>query len=212
MKDRNDAYNQVMKLRDEYDFRMSELSNQLKILSKQHLFNMKEYLQYRRDSKQLIVNLKLQTLKSKSDKMKTERNCKKAIKKTLYESKKFEQKLGNETQTVLNSFRRQTMEKDCQIQMMREQLKENKDSFMYKLSNMKEKLATLHKKNKNISKQRQYDKDGFASDIKQLRIKMKNLDSWITMESAAGEMSLTLRNQVEQMQKRIDELTASIDK
>lgn len=211
-KDRTEAYDQLMKLRDEYDSQMDELSTQLQILSKQHLYNMKEYLQFRRDSKQLILNLKLQSFKNKSEKSQIERECAKTVERAVYESKKFQRKMGDETQNIVHEYRRQNMEKDCQIQMMNEQLKENKDTFIYRLNQMKNKLSLLTKRNYQLTKQRKYEKQGFNNDIKQLKMKMKKLDEWITMESAAGILSQNLKNQIDQVQSRLEQLTRSVQK
>ena len=63
------------KLRKEYNDKFEKLQNEISELSQQHLYNLKEYLNYRRNTKQEIHDLKMSVFDIKHEKNRIKQKC-----------------------------------------------------------------------------------------------------------------------------------------
>merc|ERR1712154_165851 len=75
MNDRNKAQETLTMLRNEHNAKFESLQKEIERLSREHLYNLKEYLVYRRNAKQEIEDLQMNFLQMKPQNNKIKQKC-----------------------------------------------------------------------------------------------------------------------------------------
>merc|ERR1712130_720635 len=104
MNDRNKAQETLTVLRNENNAKFESLQKEIERLSREHLYNLKEYLVYRRNTKQEIEDLQMNFLQMKHQNNKIKQKCNHKLDKIKSNTNKIKKKLKNSSNKKINKL------------------------------------------------------------------------------------------------------------
>lgn len=211
MNDRNKAFESLENLRNEYNEKFKNLQNEICDLSQQHLYNLKEYLNYKRNTKQEIEKLKFNFLEMKQEKNKIKSKYENKFENVKKTRNKMEKKLKKESTKIINGFRMETMRKHQELNNVKDELLSLTKSYQFDMKNLKTKLNKTKRKNKKLNQINKCHKIGIKTDIHSLKQRLNKLQKsmnnlCIDNNSENTQYHISLQNEINKVKNRLLEL------
>eukprot|EP01083_Nonionella_stella_P179173 635401_1 len=207
--DRNKAHRSLEILRNEYNAKFESLQSKMTDLSKQHLFNLKEYLNYRRNAKQEIHDLQssLLHIKQENDQMKNKYDNK--VDHMVSNTNKIEKELKKKSNKLIHGFRVETMQKHEELNNVKDELMTLTKSYQFDMKNLKSKLNATKKKNKKLNQINKCQKIGIQTDVGNLKKRLNKLQKAInnlSVQNVNDAHHMALQKEIDKVKKTLMEI------
>eukprot|EP00484_Ammonia_sp_Unknown_P018945 CAMPEP_0197025942 /NCGR_PEP_ID=MMETSP1384-20130603/6129_1 /TAXON_ID=29189 /ORGANISM="Ammonia sp." /LENGTH=438 /DNA_ID=CAMNT_0042454533 /DNA_START=48 /DNA_END=1364 /DNA_ORIENTATION=- len=210
IKDRNKAYESLDAFRSEYDEKFKSLQTEISDLSQQHLFHLKEYLNYRRKSKQEIHELKVTAFKLQYENDRLARKYSHKSKHVAVSKKKMEKEVKKESSRIIHGFRMETMKKHEELNNVKDELNTLTKSYQFDVANLRQKLSATRKRNKRLNEINKCQKMGIQTDVENVKQRLKKLQKTLDQleleEGSKNSMQLALQHEINKIQSKLFEL------
>lgn len=215
MNDRNKTYQDLDKLRKEYNDKFEKLQNEISQLSQQHLYNLKEYLNYRRNTKQEIHDLKMNVFSTNSEKNRIKEKYNDRVEEIKVNTKKIKKNIKKESNKLINGLRMETMRKHEELNNVKDELKTLTKSYQFDVKNLKSKLNATKRKNKKLNQINKCQKIGIKTDIDQLKQRLgklqKSINNFTFENSNHNKYQISLQNEINKIKNNLLELAKSTE-
>ena len=208
--DKNECYIEINKIKSEYNDKFSSLQNEIKKLNDINIYNIKEYLKYKRQSNHLIYNLKNEYYKSNKIINELKNNYKENIKNIKKKCDKNTKLINLNAKKTVNEFRKQNAIKNEKLNNVTNQLNGLKKDYKNNIKITKQKINLIKKNNIKLKKANKFDKQGYKSDIYYFKNELKNLQKKINNNNNTIQDNIVLKNQIKIMEEKLLKLANQV--
>merc|ERR1712228_1152833 len=210
MSDRNKAYHSLQQLRIENNEKFEMQQNEMAELSKEHLYHIKEYLIYRRNTKQEMHDLMLNFFKMKDENNKMRKKYNDKVEHIESSKDAKERAIKKESNKIVNGFRIETMRKHKELNNVRNELATLTKSYHFDVNHLKNKLLATKRKNKRLSQMNKCQKQGIQSDVENLKKRLgklqKNMNSLSFADDANDLYQASLQKEINKIKDALLQL------
>jgi len=209
MSDRNKAQQALLDLRAETNEKFKQMQAEMAELSKQNLFNIKEYLAYRRQTKQTMHDLELAFIKQTDENNKIKKRYADKAERIETSQTKLAKDLKKESKQIVNGFRMENMQKHKELSNVRQELASMSKSYHFDMNSLKEKLVATKRKNKKLNRINKCQREGMQTDVDAMKKRLDKLQktmNGISFNAANGSDHASLQNEINKIQKALMDL------
>jgi len=209
MSDRNKAQQASLDLRAETNEKFKQMQAEMAELSKQNLFNIKEYLAYRRQTKQTMHDLELAFIKQSDENNKIKKRYADKAERIETSQTKLAKDLKKESEQIVNGFRMENMQKHKELSNVRQELASMSKSYHFDMNSLKEKLVATKRKNKKLNRINKCQREGMQTDVDAMKKRLDKLQktmNGISFNEANGSDHASLQNEINKIQKALMDL------
>jgi len=207
--DRDKAQRDLEALRAEYDSKFERLQQEIERLSREHLYNLKEYLNYRRTTKQEMHDLQIGALQMKQQSTATKEECVQKVEHLVSSTNEMEKRITKRSNKMIHGFRMETIKKHEELNHVKDALKTMSKSYECDVKQLKSKLHASKRKNKRLSQINKCQKIGVQTDVDNLKKRLqklqKSMDA-LCLDETTDAYQSSLQSEITKVKERLMDL------
>lgn len=193
----------------EYDSKFVKMNEEMNDISTMHMFNLKEYLKYRRESIDQVQECKLEKIKEKQKRMVMGKKCEERVKNTTEKCKRKSKRLATENSKMMNEFRKQVMIGDEDRKHLKEKLHHLNMDYNSHLCSLETELLQNKRIYQKLRIRRQLEKEGVFTDIRDLKNKVLKMSNKILFVDDKQQYC-ALSNEIRKVQNSLEKLAKQV--